>query len=100
MDISRILGQIVPSPEEEKEVREFVTNLMRISKTVSGLDSFVCGSIGKQTWLRGDHDIDLFMVFPDTTTKEELQERGLEYGKTIMKEMKGRHIIKYAEHPY
>lgn len=100
MDVSRVLEKIVPSPAEENDVRKFVTNLMRISKTVSGLDSFICGSIGKQTWLKGDHDIDLFMIFPETATRQELEERGIDFGKKIIAEMKGKVTIKYAEHPY
>lgn len=94
-----ILEKIKPDMNEEILVKEFVTNLIRTSKAITGLDSVVCGSIGKFTWLSGDHDIDLFILFPDVT-REELESKGLEYGKAIAKELGGKPLIKYAEHPY
>lgn len=95
-----ILKKIKPSAEEEKDIQKFASNLLRIAKTISGLDCAICGSIGKFTWLRGDHDIDLFMIFPKTASREALETKGLEFGKKIVSEMKGSYILKYAEHPY
>lgn len=97
--LAEILQKIRPSPAEQEQVKKFVSNLIRVGKTVSGLDCVICGSIGKFTWLRGDHDIDLFMLFP-RVPREELERRGLDYGKKIVAEMKGSYVIKYAEHPY
>ncbi len=95
-----VLRQIRPSKAEKKKVEEFVREMLRVSKTISGLDSILCGSIGKFTWLKGDHDIDMFMLFPKTVSREELEKKGLLYGKRITAALKGRHVIKYAEHPY
>ena len=95
-----VLGKIRPSKEEEEQIKRFINNLVRVGKTVSGLDCVICGSIGKFTWLRGDHDIDLFMLFPKTVPREELERRGLAFGKKIVAEMNGSFVIKYAEHPY
>ncbi|MBI2075949.1 MAG: CCA tRNA nucleotidyltransferase [Candidatus Aenigmarchaeota archaeon] len=95
-----ILKKIRPSAQEEEQVKKFAGNLLRVAKTVSGLGCSICGSIGKFTWLRGDHDIDLFIVFPKTTSRDELEEKGLEFGKKIVSEMRGGYILKYAEHPY
>ncbi len=97
---AEILKKIKPSPQEEEKIKQFVNELLRVSKTVSGLDCVVCGSIGKFTWLRGDHDIDLFILFPKSAPREELEKKGLECGKRIASELKGTHVIKYAEHPY
>ncbi|MEM7819380.1 MAG: CCA tRNA nucleotidyltransferase [Candidatus Aenigmatarchaeota archaeon] len=95
-----VLNRIKPTKQEEEKIKKFVQELVRIAKTISGLECIVCGSIGKFTWLRGDHDIDLFIIFPDNTTREELEKRGLEFGKRIVEEMHGLYKIKYAEHPY
>lgn len=97
---SSVLAKTKPAKAEEEKVRRFVTSLMRVAKTVSGLDCVIVGSIGKFTWLRGDHDIDLFMLFPKDISRDGLEKKGLEFGKRIIKEMKGRHEIKYSEHPY
>lgn len=98
--LKNVLSKIKPSTSEEEQVKKFINNLIRVSKTVSGLDCVVCGSIGKFTWLKGDHDVDLFMIFSKSVPREELEKRGLDYGKKIVADMKGNHVIKYAEHPY
>ncbi len=100
MDIRvQVLKKISPTKQDEQKARAFVDELMRVSKTISGLDVDVCGSIGKLTWLKGGHDIDLFMLFPHVS-RAQLEEKGLEYGKKIVKELGGTPVIKYAEHPY
>lgn len=95
----KVLARIKPSREEEDRVKRFVSGLIRIAKTVTGMDCVLVGSLGKFTWLSGDHDVDLFIMFPDVP-REELEKQGLEFGKKIVKEMHGRSQIKYAEHPY
>src|SRR3989338_9447394 len=94
-----VLKKVKPTNEEEKTLKVFVRKLLQVSETISGYECVVCGSIGKLTWLRGDHDIDLFIMFPDVPRKE-LEEKGLEFGKKIISELGGKYIIKYAEHPY
>ena len=94
-----LLGKIRPDNKEEERVKAFVESLLSVAKTISGYDCVVCGSIGKFTWLKGDHDIDLFILFP-RVPRAELESRGIEFGKKIAKDMKGKFVIKYAEHPY
>ncbi len=98
--LDRVLNKIKPLKKEDERVRRFVSDTIRVSKTVSGLDCVVVGSIGKFTWLSNDHDVDVFMIFPKETKREELEEKGLEYGKKIVEHLKGKSKIKYAEHPY
>ena len=97
--LQEVLKRIKPSDEEEKEIKSFLRRLLQVSETISGYECVVCGSIGKLTWLRGDHDIDLFIMFDDVPRKE-LEEKGLAFGKRIITEMGGKYVIKYAEHPY
>lgn len=100
MPLQDILKKIRPTKVGRREIGEFVSEILRVAKTISGLDSVVCGSIGKFTWLRGDHDIDLFILFPKRVSREDLEKNGLLYGKKIVSALKGKYIIKYAEHPY
>jgi len=95
-----VLKKIKPTADEESKVKQFVQELMRVAKLLTGLDCNVCGSIGKFTWIRGDHDIDLFMFFPKDATRDEMEKKGLAFGKRIAEEMRGVYKIKYAEHPY
>jgi tRNA nucleotidyltransferase (CCA-adding enzyme) len=97
---SQALAKIKPKKEEEERVREFSKKIIAAAKDVSGLDSVICGSIGKSTWLAGDHDVDLFMLFPKDLSRDVLEDKGLSYGKKIVAKLGGKWIIKYAEHPY
>lgn len=94
-----VLKKIVPSEAESRDVNTFVSRLMHRAKRL-GLEAIVCGSIGKFTWLAGDHDIDLFVFFPKNVEREKLEECGLSVGKGLTTKMGGRWRIKYAEHPY
>lgn len=96
----KVLKRIVPTKIEREKLNAFINELLRVAKTISGLDSVICGSIGKQTWLRGDHDIDLFLLFPKYIKKHVLEKHSLLYGKKIVKEFRGKYEISYAEHPY
>jgi tRNA nucleotidyltransferase (CCA-adding enzyme) len=101
MDIKEsILKRIKPSHEEIERVKRFVSQLQSVAKTVSGMDAVIVGSIGKFTWLAGDHDVDVFLMFDPTQPREELERLGMEFGKRIVEEMGGKSLIKYAEHPY
>ncbi len=97
---ANVLKQIKPGKDEEERVKKFANKLLLVSKSISGMDCVLVGSLGKFTWLRGDHDVDLFIMFPKETPREELEKRGLELGKKIVSEMRGKWQIKYAEHPY
>ncbi|MDI6721764.1 MAG: CCA tRNA nucleotidyltransferase, partial [Candidatus Aenigmarchaeota archaeon] len=94
------LKNIKPSENEKKRVNSFAEKLVSVAKKVSGLDAVICGSLGKGTWLSGNHDIDIFILFPKEAPREELEKKGLEYGARVCKEMNGKAEIKYAEHPY
>ncbi len=97
---SAVLKKIKPSIKEEKLIEEFNARLIKVCTDVSGYDCIICGSIGKATWLKGDHDIDVFILFPKDVPRKELEQHGLESGKRIAKELGGKYKIKYAEHPY
>lgn len=97
---TEVLKKIKPSHEEMEKAKRFINQLTTVAKTVSGLDTVIVGSIGKFTWLSGDHDIDLFILFDATVPREDLERLGLEYGKRIVEELGGKWKVKYAEHPY
>ena len=60
----------------------------------------VVGSIARQTWLRGDHDLDVFMLFDPSLSREALEEQGLSLARHIAALFTSRFHEKYAEHPY
>ena len=98
--LDSVLRKIKPTQKEEEQVKKFVDELLRVAKTVTGLDCVVVGSIGKFTWITGDHDIDVFVMFPRDASRESLEKNGLDFGEKIVRHMKGMPKVKYAEHPY
>jgi len=95
----------VPSPKERRKVRtvtELARTRLRAELKDGGLDVSVevGGSVAKDTWLSGDEDvdIDLFMLFPPSMSKNELGRLGLDVAKKAFKEYRQRE--RYAEHAY
>ncbi len=96
---SDVLRRVKPSPEEDERVASAVGELeARVKEEATSIDAAVetmlVGSVAKGTHLR-DPDIDLFMLFPETTPMDELREKGLDIGRRVLG---GREH--YAQHPY
>jgi len=94
-----ILKEIRPPPAQEKKVQAAVNDLSEkvlaeARKIEVHVEPMLVGSVAKGTHLR-DPDIDLFMLFPESTSMERLKECGLEIGRRVVG---GREY--YAQHPY
>ncbi|MFH0949053.1 MAG: CCA tRNA nucleotidyltransferase [Candidatus Aenigmatarchaeota archaeon] len=98
--LKHILKRIKPSSHEERKLTGFIGDLLETAARITKHECMPCGSFGKNTWLSGDHDIDLFVLFPTNAPRENLEKEGLNIGKKIVAKLKGRIQIKYAEHPY
>lgn len=94
-----VLEKIRPTPEERKKIREIIekcTDILRERIIEKGIEAEVCltGSMAKDTWISGDKNIDLFLIFPHKYPEEDMKRYGLELGTLFD------HDIAYAEHPY
>lgn len=98
----RVLRDIKPSRKELKESVKSINLLMgRLKKVMpSSIEARVVGSVVRGTQLRGDSDIDIFLLFSKTQSREKITRDGTEYAKRIVKGKGERYEIKYAEHPY
>lgn len=96
--INEAVTLITPSEEEKKEAEEAEEELKkRLDKIISEpLQYRFLGSYARGTWLRGNLEIDVFILFPEETSLEELEEKGLELGKLVVDEVE----LRYAAHPY
>ncbi len=102
--IEEVLQRIRPTEEERAFVEGLMVELRGLAEETiesSGLDvkPYFVGSLAKDTYLAGDHDVDLFLAFPLETPLEELREKGLELGKAIAEKLDA-YEVAYAEHPY
>ncbi len=94
-----VLKRVKPSRADDAKVMAAVEALeAKVAREARRLDTHVelmlVGSVAKGTHLKGP-DIDMFMLFPESTPLEVLKEKGLGIGKAVLG---GREH--YAQHPY
>lgn len=65
-----------------------------------GAGAMVVGSASRGTWVRGDRDLDLFILFPPTLDRGALEREGLSIARSVALEFGDGYREKYAEHPY
>jgi len=101
---ARILEEIRPSKlEVDTTIANVNKTMARLKKIVpKNVTLVVAGSIARSTNLKGDHDIDIFMLFDKkTVSPKNLEKMGLAYAKKMVDaKKKERFEIKYAQHPY
>jgi len=106
----QVLKRIRPPEDEVERVNALAQSLITLCEECArelGLSvrCTLVGSVARGTWLKGDHDFDLFILFPPSTSWEELERLGLEIGRRAARKFaslhpKGRVIERYADHPY
>ncbi len=96
---SEVLKSIKPTSVQDKKVASVIEELSdkviaEARKIDAHVETMLVGSVAKGTHLK-DPDIDLFMLFPESTPMDDLKKAGLEIGRRVLK---GREH--YAQHPY
>ncbi|MBU7016569.1 MAG: CCA tRNA nucleotidyltransferase [Theionarchaea archaeon] len=99
MNEKELLEKICPTQQERDKVNELVkeyTDVLEKRIKEKGIHAEVCltGSMAKDTWISGDRNIDLFLIFSHDYSEQQLKRYGLDIGKISEYE------IAYAEHPY
>lgn len=98
-----VARQIAPSDPERKRVHRLAEQLrarLIVEAERHRLEAEVRldGSVAKDTWLRGDVDIDIFLRVPTSLSRADLEGRCLDVAKGALK---GYPIVeRFAEHPY
>ena len=98
----KILKDIKPSDIENKSIISNINTVTSLLKKIvpKDVEIMVTGSVSRGTNLKGNSDVDIFLLFKTGTTKESLTKLGLKYGKALVRSKTDRYEIKYAEHPY
>ena len=101
MNLNEVLKAIKPDETEKKEMKSFIERLIETAKKLSKeAKPMVCGSVEKDTWLSKKYELDLFLLYKPDIPKKELEVKGLGLAKKIIKGLKGKFQIAFAEHPY
>ncbi len=93
----RVLEEIKPTKELKSKVGKVSRRLKEeIEDYFDDLyEAEIVGSVAKDTYLK-DPDIDVFVLFPTSVSKEKMESMVLEVGKKLLDDTETR----YAEHPY
>jgi tRNA nucleotidyltransferase (CCA-adding enzyme) len=100
---AKILKRVTPTEKERNEVLSLAENLVKKVRTAAkkaGVEAEVRveGSVAKDTWLREEPDIDIFMRVPTSMPREAFGKVGLKIAKKATKGFK--QVERFAEHPY
>ena len=95
-----VLRKVSPSEEDTKRIEKCAKDtLEEIRKDdlikENDIEVMLVGSVAKGTYLKNP-DIDIFLRFPESTGRKEMQTIGLRIGKKHLENYEER----YAEHPY
>jgi tRNA nucleotidyltransferase (CCA-adding enzyme) len=96
----QVLERIRPGPGEREHIADVASKLLEVARSIGGAEAMVVGSVARNTWIHGDRDLDLFLLFDPELTRQDLEEQGLALAKEIAARLNAPYIQKYAEHPY
>lgn len=87
MDLRQeILKRVKPSESEEREIGKKVKKFVdKLNSKLENAKAIVGGSFAKGTWLKGNHDIDVFVLFEDDKDSSDILEKALTkcFGKVV-----------------
>ncbi|HPC56183.1 MAG TPA: CCA tRNA nucleotidyltransferase [Methanolinea sp.] len=95
-----VLSLIRPTPEEVSHINGVAQRILDRIRADGRAEGMVVGSVARGTWIHGDRDLDIFLLFDPSLSREELEEQGLSLARAIAAAEAERFREKYAEHPY
>ena len=96
-----VIERIRPNEEDRRRVKAVTDSIIaKINEKAleMGIEAHAIsvGSTARNTWVRGEADIDIFIMFPADLSEVDLKEKGLALAKSVS----GRCVERYASHPY
>jgi tRNA nucleotidyltransferase (CCA-adding enzyme) len=101
--IKEVLSNVKPSKKEIDDAKFAINEIMgRLKKqTPKDVEILLAGSVARGTQIKGNSDMDVFLLFPRKVKEAVIEKKGLEIAKSIVNKKKNEsYIVKYAEHPY
>jgi tRNA nucleotidyltransferase (CCA-adding enzyme) len=99
----KVLEEITPDAEERREIQALAEKLKKkvevaVRKRKIRASVRVEGSVAKDTWISREPDIDIFVQFSPTLSREEFGKTALEIAREATSG--SRQVERFAEHPY
>ena len=100
--VKAVLEEVKPSKAELERTKHAINLIMERLKLVTpkNVEILLAGSVARGTQVRGNFDIDIFLLFPRGMDEKAMEKKGLEIAKKVIKNKDESYSIKYAEHPY
>ncbi len=95
-----VLKEIRPTTDELDRMYALADLLIGEINTGGMATGMLVGSVARKTCVRGDRDLDIFMLFDPDLPREELEREGLSLAHSIAAHHAEQVVEKYAEHPY
>ena len=95
-----VLDGLRPTQEEKDHVCGIAQRILEKIRQSGRAEGMVVGSIARHTWVKGDRDLDVFMLFDPSLSREQLETEGLALARSIAAAFTEKYHEKYAEHPY
>lgn len=103
--VRQVLAKITPTSSERERisliVKKVIDSLHEVKKDY-GIDYSIeiVGSYAKDTWLSGEADVDIFILFPPDIPEDSLGYYGLMIARQAVERIGGKCFERYATHPY
>lgn len=96
-----ILERIKPGREDEERIKKAGKLILekvesKAKKVDKRIEASILGSVSRNTWLKEENDIDIFLKFPLEYGKEDMEKAVFGIANAIFDKVEK----KYAEHPY
>ncbi len=95
-----VLEQVLPEQEERDQNWEMFSRIQEFIEDNYDVEARLMGSTAKNTFISGDKDLDIFVLFPTDYDEDHLEDRGLMIGESVFEYFDGEYEVEYAEHPY
>jgi tRNA nucleotidyltransferase (CCA-adding enzyme) len=97
----QVLKKIIPDKRYKKKLDQIIVDLQNqiekeIQKRKLPVNVELVGSMAKDTFLKDNLDIDFFLCYPTSYSKEKIAKNTLDIGRKILTDTEE----SYAEHPY
>ncbi|VVB96308.1 CCA-adding enzyme [uncultured archaeon] len=99
-----VLSRIKPGEPEKIKLQALAESLISRINAIGkdekiDIKTVLVGSSARGTWLSGERDLDIFIMFPPDVEREYLEEKGLYIARKIARNSQS-FEERYAEHPY
>lgn len=95
-----VLTEIRPTAEELDHMYALAGRLIGEIEAGGIATGMMVGSVARKTCVRGDRDLDIFMLFDPLLPRDDLEREGLSLAHAIASRHAQQIVEKYAEHPY